>query len=82
MQPDTKTDNTLKRSLILAGGGVRLAYQAGVLQALHESKKEFNHIDGTSGGIFNAAMLASGLGPDEMADRWRKLDIKHFMSAR
>ncbi len=71
-----------KRSLILAGGGMRLAYQAGVLIALEESGVSFNHVDGTSGGIFNAGMLASGLNAHQIAQRWRQLDIKHFMSAR
>lgn len=71
-----------KRSLILAGGGVRLAYQAGVLQALQEKGLQFQHVDGTSGGIFNAGMLASGLEPDEMCKRWRSLDISGFMSLR
>ncbi len=71
-----------KKSLILAGGGMRLAYQAGVLIALEEKKIPFNHVDGTSGGIFNAGMLASGLAPHEIAERWRNLNIKHFMSMR
>ena len=74
--------NKAKRSLILAGGGMRLAYQAGVLIALEEEKMTFDHVDGTSGGIFNAAMLASGLHGHAIADRWRKLNIKHFMSLR
>lgn len=74
--------NLKKRSLILAGGGMRLAYQAGVLIALEEQKLTFNHVDGTSGGIFNAGMLASGLTPHEIAERWRKLNIKNFMSMR
>ena len=72
----------IKKSLILAGGGMRLAYQAGVLIALKEQGISFDHIDGTSGGIFNAGMLASGLTPDEIADRWRKLKMKNFMSFR
>lgn len=70
-----------RRSVILAGGGVRLAYQAGALQALQQSGLQFNHADGTSGGIFNAGMLASGLNPDEMANNWRSLKLKYFMSA-
>ena len=70
-----------RRSLILAGGGVRLAYQAGVAQALQENGLQFNHVDGTSGGIFNTAMLASGVSPNEMADNWRQLKIKYFMSS-
>jgi len=71
-----------RRSLILAGGGMRLAYQAGVLIALEEEGHSFSHIDGTSGGIFNAAMLASGLSAHEMAEKWRKIKIRHFMSLR
>ena len=61
---------------------MRLAYQAGVLIAMEESGLSFQHIDGTSGGIFNAGMIASGLRTEEMAERWRTLDIKNFMSLR
>ncbi|WKN29689.1 patatin-like phospholipase family protein [Porifericola rhodea] len=71
-----------RRSLVLAGGGVRLAYQAGVLLALQEEGLQFHHVDGTSGGIFNTAMLASGLEPYEMCERWRSLKVQHFMSLR
>ncbi|WP_373493125.1 patatin-like phospholipase family protein [Aquiflexum sp.] len=70
------------RSLILAGGGLRVAYQAGVLLALEEEGIEFKHIDGTSGGIFNAAMLASGLEPKEIAKRWRSLKLTDFISGK
>lgn len=76
-----KTQHTaVKRSLVLAGGGMRAAYQAGVLLALQESGMKFTHVDGTSGGIFNAAMLASGLDAREIAERWRTLNMKHFVS--
>ena len=74
-------NNVLKRSLILAGGGVRLAYHAGVLEALEEEGLTFDHVDGTSGGIFGTAMLASGIEPGEAAVRWRNLKLKGFMSA-
>ncbi|HEY4328062.1 MAG TPA: patatin-like phospholipase family protein [Mucilaginibacter sp.] len=70
-----------KRSLILAGGGVRLAYHAGVLIALEEAGINFNHIDGTSGGIFGTAMLASGITPKETAVKWRNLNLNGFMAA-
>lgn len=70
----------INRSLVLAGGGVRLAYHAGVLKALEESSLKFNHVDGTSGGIFNTAMLASGLNADEIIFNWKKLNVFHFMS--
>jgi predicted patatin/cPLA2 family phospholipase len=70
-----------KRALILAGGGMRVVYQAGVIRALAESDLTFAHADGTSGGTINLAMLLSGLSPVEMCDRWRTLDVKHFASA-
>ncbi len=73
-------DSDIKRSLVLAGGGVRLAYHAGVIKALEEANISFNHVDGTSGGIFNTAMLASGLVPTEICNRWRRLQIFKFMS--
>lgn len=68
------------KALILAGGGIRVAYQAGILKALEEEGMTFDHVDGTSGGIFNAAMLASGHAVDEMIDKWKSLPIKHFAS--
>lgn len=77
---ETKSSN--RRSLILAGGGLRVAYQAGVLMALQEEGIEFDHIDGTSGGIFNAGMLASGLEPKEIAKRWRSLKLMNFVSGK
>jgi predicted acylesterase/phospholipase RssA len=67
-----------RRSLILAGGGMRVAYQAGVLRALSELGFKFAHGDGTSGGTMNLAMLLSGLSPSEMCDRWRTLNVLHF----
>jgi predicted acylesterase/phospholipase RssA len=68
------------RSLVLAGGGIRLAYHAGVLLALEEAGLAFQHVDGTSGGIFGTAMLASGLSPSQVAERWRRLNVRHFAS--
>jgi predicted acylesterase/phospholipase RssA len=70
-----------KKSLILAGGGMRVAYQAGVLVALEEAGIQFDHVDGTSGGIFNAGMLASGWKPKEISEKWRTLNLSGFMSA-
>ncbi|MDP3915797.1 MAG: patatin-like phospholipase family protein [Bacteroidota bacterium] len=70
----------IKRSLILAGGGARLAYQAGVIKALEEEGFSFSHFDGTSGGIFNTAMLSSGIEAKDMGIRWRKVNVMHFSS--
>jgi predicted acylesterase/phospholipase RssA len=69
-----------KRSLILAGGGMRVAYQAGVLRALAEEGITFQHADGTSGGTINLAMMLSGLSPIEMMQRWETLPVRDFVS--
>ena len=45
--------NGKKRSLILAGGGIKVSFQAGVLQVwLDEAGLEFDHVDGASGSLF------------------------------
>jgi hypothetical protein len=71
-------DGGPRRSLLLAGGGIRVAYQAGVLLALEEAGLRFHHGDGTSGGTFNLAMLLSGVAPGEACRRWRALDVRAF----
>jgi predicted acylesterase/phospholipase RssA len=76
------SENGPRRALILAGGGVRVAYQTGVLWALEEAGMSFQHVDGTSGGIFNTAMLASGCGLQDMMKRWRSLPMSFFSAGR
>jgi predicted acylesterase/phospholipase RssA len=71
-------DGGPRRSLLLAGGGIRVAYQAGVLVALEEGGIRFHHADGASGGTFNLAMLLSGVSPGEACGRWRALDVRAF----
>lgn len=68
------------RSLVLSGGGMRLSYQAGVLRALQEAGLSFQHIDATSGGAINLAMLLSGLSPTEMGERWTSLQLRRSLS--
>ncbi len=64
------------RALILAGGGLKVAFQAGVLQVwLDEAGIQFDHVDGASGGVFNLAMLCQGMSGSEIADNWRDLPI-------
>src|SRR3954469_14808246 len=64
-----------KRSLILAGGGLKVCYQAGVLQVwLDEAQLTFDHADGASGGTFNLAMYCQGMTGKQIADNWRNLD--------
>jgi predicted acylesterase/phospholipase RssA len=63
-----------RRALILAGGGIKVAFQAGVLQVwLDEAGLEFDLADGASGGTFNLAMWAQGMTGTQIADNWRKL---------
>ena len=69
-----------RRSLILAGGGMRVAYQAGAIRALFEAGLCFSHADGTSGGTMNLAMLFSGHSPVEMCNRWSTLNVREFVS--
>lgn len=69
-----------RRALILAGGGMRVSWQAGVLRALEEAGIVFTHGDGTSGGIMNLAALLSGVPPAELCERWRALEPRHFSS--
>jgi predicted acylesterase/phospholipase RssA len=71
----------MRRSLVLAGGGMRVAWQTGVVQALTEHGLAFDHVDGTSGGIMTTGMLLSGLEPRDMAARWADLDVHDFSSA-
>nr|MBX2869031.1 patatin-like phospholipase family protein [Acidiferrobacterales bacterium] len=70
-----------RRSLILAGGGLKVAFQAGVLQVwLDEAGLEFEHVDGASGGTFNLAMLCQGMTGTEIANNWRSLPILRGIS--
>ncbi|HEY6793935.1 MAG TPA: patatin-like phospholipase family protein, partial [Kineosporiaceae bacterium] len=64
-----------KRSLVLAGGGMKVAFQAGVLQVwLDEAGLDFDHVDGASGGTFNLALYCMGRSGTQIADAWRALD--------
>ena len=68
----TSARRARRRSLILAGGGIKVAFQAGVLQVwLDEAGITFDHVDGASGGTFNLAMLCQGMSGTEIADNWR-----------
>ncbi|MFD3939919.1 patatin-like phospholipase family protein [Streptomyces sp. NPDC058611] len=70
----------MMRSLVLAGGGMRVAWQTGVVRALKEYGVTFDHVDGTSGGIMTAGMLLSGQDPAEMGRRWSALCVQDFSS--
>jgi len=64
-----------KRSLMLAGGGLKIAVQAGVMQVwLDEAGIEFDHGDGVSAACFNLAMWVQGMNGRQIADNWRNLN--------
>ena len=49
------------RALVMAGGGLKVGFQAGVLQVwLDEAGVTFDHADGAGGGCFNLAMYCEG----------------------
>lgn len=63
------------RALIMAGGGMKVGFQAGVLQVwLDEAGIAFDHADGASGGCFNLAMYCEGRSGTEIADAWRDIE--------
>src|ERR1044071_2075188 len=58
---------------MLAGGGLKIAFQAGVLQVwLDEAGIEFDHGDGVSAACFNLAMWVQGFSGTQIADNWRR----------
>lgn len=80
--PIAAGDASVRRALVLAGGGMRVAYQAGAVKALFDDGLRFSHADGASGGTINLAALLSGLAPDELCARWRALPVIGFAALR
>ncbi|NMH65022.1 patatin-like phospholipase family protein [Shewanella salipaludis] len=70
----------VNRALILPGGGLRLSYAAGAMAEIFARGLTFQHMDGTSGGSLNLAMLLSGLEIEEICDRWRSLRMRDTLS--
>ena len=66
------TPRAPRRALVFAGGGLKVAYQAGAVQVLlDEAGIEFDLADGASGGVFNLAMWCQGMTGRQIADNWR-----------
>ncbi len=56
----------------MAGGGLKIAFQAGVLQVwLDEAQLHFDHADAVSAASFNLAMWCQGMSGRTIADNWR-----------
>jgi predicted acylesterase/phospholipase RssA len=70
------------RSLVLGGGGFKIGWASGVLQVLlDEAGLKFDHIDATSGSVFNLAMLLSGRSASYIADdAWGTISPWEFVS--
>ena len=80
LAPNDADEGGAHRSLVLAGGGMRVAYQAGVLAALDQAGLKFHHVDGTSGGTINLSMMLSGLPVADICERWRTLNPRRFVA--
>jgi CRP-like cAMP-binding protein/predicted acylesterase/phospholipase RssA len=64
-------DASIRRALVLSGGGARGAYEAGVVAALCE-REQFDIVCGTSIGAINAALTAQGA-TDRLQALWRSV---------
>lgn len=58
-----------KRSLILAGGGIKVSFQAGALQVwLDEAGLTFDHVDAANSGVFNLTIIYQNMSGLQIAN--------------
>jgi NTE family protein len=67
---------SVKRALILSGGGARGAYQVGVWRRLQELGWQPDMVCGTSIGAINSALIGSGWDAERLKEFWESLDRK------
>ena len=65
------------KCLILEGGGVKCAYQFGVMRTIRDSLEDIDGIAGSSFGALNSALYLSG-GIERMADFWNDLSAERI----
>ena len=65
--------------LVLAGGGVKGAYQVGAYFAFQKCKIKIDGVVGTSIGSFNAAMIAQG-SSEELYNFWKNIDVGELLN--
>jgi len=65
--------------LVLAGGGVKGAYQVGAYFAFKKCKIKIDGVVGTSIGSFNAAMIASGK-EEELYHFWKNVNVGELLN--
>ena len=66
-------EKTKKRGLVLSGGGSRGSYHVGVLKALTEQGKTWNHVAGVSVGSLNGIFIAMHK-PEEQKQAVKELE--------
>jgi NTE family protein len=69
-------------ALVLCGGAAHGAIEVGLYRALVELGIEFDFIVGTSIGAVNGALIAAGLSPAELAERWRHIRTSDVLDFR
>ena len=74
-----RAGDTMKRALVLNGGGSRGAYEIGAWQALSELGVRFDGVYGTSIGALNAALFAQG-DLDGAVKLWSNITVKQIMA--
>lgn len=71
---------SVKRAVVLSGGGTKGAYEIGVWRALRELSVDYHIVTGTSIGSINGAMMA--MGDYESSEKvWHNLVMEDFMLA-
>jgi NTE family protein len=65
-------------SLALGGGGSKGFAHLGVLRCLEREGFKVRAVAGTSAGGIVSALYAAGYGPDEMLERFKKIDQSHL----
>jgi NTE family protein len=65
-------------SLALGGGGAKGFAHLGVLRCLEKAGYQIRALAGTSAGGIIGAMYAAGYGPEEMLERFQKVDQSHL----
>ncbi|MDX2378480.1 MAG: patatin-like phospholipase family protein [Acidimicrobiia bacterium] len=74
-----QTDTSLKADLVLEGGGVKGIALAGALKVLEDAGYTFPRVAGTSAGAIIGALVAAGVGADDLHTIMLDTDFKEFM---
>lgn len=74
----SESTQSIRRALILSGGGGRGAYQVGVWRRLQELGWQPDIVCGTSIGAINGALIGSGWDAHNMEQLWGSLHDKHI----